>query len=267
MQKQIHIPKSIIDMARDNKLIFFIGAGFSRDFGFPDWNGLVELMLKQVIEDDPKYQPFLSLLETKTMNALDILDNIQNEKRIIRDTIHKEFKYENSKSHLLVKHKKLLNVSSKIITTNYDQLIEKAADGQIEKVVYTNSHLMGRISNLDSFIFKIHGDHEDADKCILLKSDYEKLYNEDNAALSQFKNIIANNTIVFIGFSLSDPYVSNLFNYINKIYDGYQERSYMLTVNDEDFTKFNIKTLKLETYEEIVMFLDQLNEEAKKKKL
>ncbi|MGR5972886.1 SIR2 family NAD-dependent protein deacylase [Bacillus cereus] len=118
----------------------------------------------------------------------------------------------------------MLSISSKLITTNYDQLLEKATDGTIEKVVYTNTHLMGQISNLDSFIFKIHGDHEEADKCVLLKEDYNKLYDYDNAALAQFKNIITNNTVLFIGFSLADPYISNLFQYINTLYKGYHEK-------------------------------------------
>lgn len=266
MIKNIFIPKSVVENAKENRLVFFIGAGFSRDFGFPDWEGLVRLMLNKIIEDSPEYKPFLELLENGRMGVLDILEHIKSEKKIIRDTIYKEFKYDSSKSKLLDKHKKIFNISKKIITTNYDQLLEKAAEGSIEKVVYTNSHLMGQIYNLDSFIFKIHGDHEDAANCILLKEDYEKLYNHDNSALSQFKHIITNNTVLFIGFSLADPYVRNLFEYINELYKGYQERSYIITVNNEDFSKYNVTNINLGTHDDIVPFLDQLCEEAVKKK-
>ncbi|HDR8389979.1 TPA: SIR2 family protein, partial [Bacillus cereus] len=260
MTNEIFIPKSVIENAKKNKLVFFIGAGFSRDFGFPDWEGLVSLILKKIIEDNQKYKPFLELLESKTLGILEVLEHIKGEKRIIRDTIYKEFKYDSSKSNLLKKHKQLLSISSKLITTNYDQLLEKATDGTIEKVVYTNTHLMGQISNLDSFIFKIHGDHEEADKCVLLKEDYNKLYDYDNAALAQFKNIITNNTVLFIGFSLADPYISNLFQYINTLYKGYHEKSYILTVNNEDFSKYNITNIELDSYEDIVPFLNQLSE-------
>ncbi|UYP07269.1 SIR2 family protein [Priestia megaterium] len=267
MLKHIHIPKTIIDKAQENKLIFFVGAGFSKDFGFPDWNGLVRIMLNKIIEDNPKYRPFLDLLDSQTMSVLEVLEKIKNETRIIRDTIYKEFRYEKNKSTLLEKHKKLLNISSKVITTNYDQLLEKASDGAIQRVVYTNSHLIGQIYNLESFIFKIHGDHEEADNCILLEEDYEKLYKNDNAALSQFESIITNNIIVFIGFSLSDPYVKDLFEYINKLYKGYQEKSYILTVHNEDFSQYNITSLPLETHDDIILFLDQLDGEIEKKKI
>jgi len=265
MKKELFIPNTLIESARNGRLVFFVGAGFSKDFGYPDWKGLVEIMLNKIIKDDPNYKPFLDLLNNGKMEVLDILEHIKKEKRIIRDTIYEEFKFDTSKKALLDKHKKLISISRKIITTNYDQLLENAADGTIQKVVYTNSHLIAQISNLDSFILKIHGDHEEADKCILLKEDYEKLYNSDNSALEQFKNIITNNTVLFIGFSLSDPYISHLFGYINKLYEGYQEKNYILTINNEDFSEYNVTNIKLETYDDIVPFLEALSEEVKKK--
>ncbi|MBS4217488.1 SIR2 family protein [Bacillus sp. FJAT-49711] len=260
MNKDIFIPKSLIKNANDNKLVFFIGAGFSRDFGFPDWHGLVKLILEKIIDDDKSYSPFLDLLESKKLGVLEILEHIKNEKRIIRDTIYNEFKFDTEKTILLEKHKKLLSISTKIITTNYDQLLERAGEGIIEKIIYTNNHLMGQISNRDSFILKIHGDHEDAENCVLLKEDYENLYKHNNAALAQFKNIITNNTVLFLGFSLSDPYVSNLFRYIKELYKGYNEKSYIITINNEDFSQYNVKNINLNTYDEIVPFLDKLHE-------
>ncbi|MCS0791559.1 SIR2 family protein [Cytobacillus firmus] len=260
MANDIFIPKSLIENAKKGNLVFFIGAGFSRDFGFPDWEGLVKIMLEKLIEENQKYKPFLDLLESKTMGILDVLEQIKNEKRIVRDTIYNEFKYDSSKSSFLEKHKKLFGISTKLITTNYDQLLEKAADGKIERVVYTNAHLMGQIHNLDSFILKIHGDHEEAGKCVLLKEDYEKLYNYDNPALAQFKSIIASKTVLFIGFSLADPYVRNLFEYMNDLYGGYHEKSFILTVNNDDFSKYNVTNINLNTHDEIVSFLDQLSE-------
>ncbi|QED47012.1 SIR2 family protein [Cytobacillus dafuensis] len=266
MTKELFIPKSLIENAKNNNLVFFIGAGFSRDFGFPDWNGLVKIMLEKMIDENPKYKPFLALLESGTMGVLDILEHIKSEKRIIRDTIYKEFKYDISKEELLEKHRKLFSISKKIITTNYDQLLEKAAKEQIDKVVYTNAHLMGQIHNFGEFILKIHGDHEFANDCVLLREDYEKLYDKDNAALAQMKSIIASKSILFIGFSLTDPYVSHLFEYVNKIYGGYHEKSFILSVNNDDFTKYNVTNIQLENHDQIVTFLEQLSEKLGEEK-
>lgn len=260
VENEFLIPNSLIENAKNNNLVFFIGAGFSRDFGFPDWNGLVKLMLEKIIEENSEYKPFIELLENKTMGVLDILEYIKSEKRIIRDTIYKRFKYDSRKEKLLEKHRKLFRISKKIITTNYDQLLEKAAKEQIEKIIYTNEHLMGQIHNLNEFILKIHGDHESAGDCVLLREDYEKLYDQDNATLAQMKNMIASKTILFIGFSLSDPYVSNVFEYINKLYSGYHERSFILSVNNEDFTKYNVKNIQLKDHDQIVPFLEQLSD-------
>lgn len=265
MNENFNIPNTLIESARSDKLVFFIGAGFSKEFGFPDWKKLVEIMLKKIIKDDPNFKPFLELLNNGKMNVLDILDQIKNEEKIIRDTIYEEFKFDNSKEALLTKHKKLISISQKIITTNYDPLLEIASQNTIQKIVYTNSHLTAKIVNMDSFIFKIHGDYEDAAKCILLKEDFEKLYKRDNSALEQLKNIITNNTILFIGFSLSDPYISHLFRYLNMIFDGLHEKNYIITVNDEDFSDYNVTNIKLESYDDIIPFLDALSEKIKNK--
>lgn len=265
---QIDIPNTIIEKSIAKRLVFFIGSGFSKDFLYPDWNGLVKKMIKQIITDDPSFKPFLEILENGKMDILKILEEIKNEKKIIRDTIYNEFKFDVQKIHLLEKHKKLLKISTKIITTNYDQLLENAANNieiDIDTIVHTNNHMIGKLPNLESYIYKIHGDHKDADKCILLKEDYEKLYSNKNSAHDQFKNIITNNTIVFIGFSLSDPYVNNLFEYMNEIYNGYNENHFILSINNEDFSKYNIKNIQLKSHDEIPAFLDLLAEKIKLK--
>ncbi|MGS2751315.1 SIR2 family protein [Bacillus zanthoxyli] len=266
MTQQIHIPNSITEAALENRLIFFIGAGFSKDFGYPDWEGLVKKFLQQIILDDPAVEPFLTLLEAKKMELLDVLDYIKEEKNIIRDIIKDEFKYDDTKASLLSKHKKLFEISQKVITTNYDKLLENAGGNSVELIVHTNSHMVAKLSTLDSYIYKIHGDHLDAGNCILLKEQYESLYKIDNAALEQLKAIISNNVVLFIGFSMNDPYITNLLTYINKIYDGYNEKGFILTTNNDNFSKYNIKNINLEDYSKISLFLDQLIETIKKKR-
>lgn len=264
--EKIFIPSSLIDKCIDNKIVFFVGAGFSKDFNYPDWKQLVNIMLRKIIKDKPKFSPFLEILENGSMGVLEILEVIKDEKQIIRDTIHDEFIYDNQKEYLLKKHRKLLDISSKIITTNYDKLLENASNHKIEPVLHTNNHMIGKLLNLNSYIYKLHGDHKEAGKCILLKEDYEKLYNNDNSALEQFKNIITNNTIIFIGFSLTDPYVSNMFQYINRIYEAFQPKNYIVSVNNEDFSNYNVENIKLETHEEVFPFLELLNQKIEEQK-
>ncbi|UPJ18595.1 SIR2 family protein [Bacillus cereus] len=267
MPQEIHIPNSITDAALNNRLVFFIGAGFSKDFDYPDWEGLVIKFLQKIILDDPSVEPFLNLLKSKKMEILDVLNYIKEEKVIISDIIKDEFKYDDTKASLLSKHKKLFEISQKVITTNYDKLLENAGGNSIELVVHTNTHMVAKLSTLDSFVYKIHGDHLDAGNCILLKEQYDSLYKIDNAALEQLKAIISNNVVLFIGFSMNDPYIANLCTYINKIYDGYNEKGFILTTNNEDFSEYNIKNINLKEHTNIPLFLDKLIAEIKKKKL
>ncbi|MFI2959709.1 SIR2 family protein [Priestia sp. JSM ZJ58] len=259
LKNSINVPNPIIDAAINGNLVFFIGSGFSKDFGYPDWKGLVEGILGNLIYEDSGYEPYRTLLKSGKMTVLDVLEQIKNEKRVIGDAIHNTFSYDKSKNHLLEKHKKLFSISKKIITTNYDKLLENATEEDISSFSYNNTHMVAQLPSKNAYIYKIHGDYLEADNCILLKEDYENLYSKDNAALTQFKNIIINNCVVFIGFSMSDPYVTNLFEYINEIFHGYHAKSYIVTVNDDDFSKYNVKRIKLENYDQINLFLDSLS--------
>ncbi|MEX3746522.1 SIR2 family protein [Lysinibacillus xylanilyticus] len=265
MSNTIFIPKNLIDKVSENKVVIFVGSGFSKVCGYPDWHGLVSIFLEKMIEDDPKYKPFLELHKTSTMDILDILNQIKEEKKIIRDTIYNQFKFIGDNEDL-ENHRLLLKISKKIITTNYDPLLERAAGPTLQKVVYTNKHLVAKLSNSDSFIFKLHGDYEEADSCVLLREDYEKLYSIENSALEQFKNIITNNVVVFIGFSMSDPYVKFVFDYINKIYEGYEEKNYLITASNDAISHSNIQKVVLNSYDEIPQFLNELYDLALKKK-
>ncbi|UNJ81299.1 hypothetical protein [Metabacillus dongyingensis] len=38
----MNIPMDITEAIKNNKLVFFVGSGFSKTLGFPDWNNLVK---------------------------------------------------------------------------------------------------------------------------------------------------------------------------------------------------------------------------------
>lgn len=251
---------------REERLVFFIGSGFSLNY-YPHWEGLVKLILKDLIDnspsDKPKFEYLLHGLENRYIEIFEVLEKIKSHKskayRIIKDT----FKFRNNKEEL-IKHKKLLQVSTKIITTNYDNLLEIASNHTIEPVLYTNDMGLSDLPEMDEYIFKIHGDYKEANNCVFFKDDYDKLYSKDGNALNEFKRIVTDSRIIFIGFSMSDPYISYLFEYIHKLYHNLKKPHYILTTGNEDFSNYGIQSIPLKNYDEINDFLDNLLIEKEK---
>ncbi|QWG56866.1 hypothetical protein EXW26_16275 [Bacillus mycoides] len=252
----------------EEKLVFFIGSGFSLDY-FPDWQGLVKEILEDLIANTAankaKYQYLLDGLENKFIGVLDVLEQIKDDNhssRIYR-LIKNIFSFKGNRENL-VKHKKLLQISKKVITTNYDQLFENACDFSIDTIVHTNDISLSDLSETKDFIFKIHGDYKESNKCIFFKESFERLYMEDNNALNEFKRIITDSRIIFIGFSMSDPYVAFLFEYMSKLYQNLKKPHYILTTGNEDFSKYGVSPIPLSNWEEIDKYFDfLLSEKAK----
>lgn len=242
-----------------NELVIFVGAGLSTNFGFPSWKDLVKEILEMLIEYDGAYRNYLPLLDDPAIDILTILGfiKIKGDEKKVRDYIEERFTIPTSTTtETLQLHRKLFEVSQKVITTNYDGLLEDASG--IKKVCYNNRHRVSNLNTYDNYIFKIHGDYEEAAECILFLDDYKALYEKDHAAINELKNLIRNSTIIFVGFSLSDPFVTSIFKYIKELYDGLIRSHYVLTTSNDDFSEFGVKTLKLDSYNEIDGYLEEL---------
>lgn len=245
----------IIDALKNNKLILFVGSGFSKSQGFPDWNGLIKTILSKFSKENSKYQILIDGLESGMFSSLEVLDKIKDKKKDIYSVLDKEIDKPLNDLNLEL-HKKLGKVSSKIITTNYDRLLEEAT--KYKKIVFDNTYHIANISEIDNFILKLHGCIENPDKCILFQDDYEELYSE-TPAIEKLRSLISDHTILFIGFSLSDEYVRKQFDYIYNIYKGYTKNHYLLTTDKR--TNFDgVSTIVIDSWSEIEVFFDRLIE-------
>ncbi|WP_136607483.1 SIR2 family protein [Paenibacillus dokdonensis] len=245
----------IIDALKKNKLILFIGSGFSKPLGFPDWNGLITKILSEISREETKYQVLIDGLASNMFSSLEVLDKIKDKKKDIYSVLDKEIDRPLNNMNLEL-HKKVGRVSSKIITTNYDRLLEEAT--KYKKIVFDNTYHIANISEIDNFILKLHGCIESPDKCILFQDDYEELYSE-TPAIEKLRSLISDHTILFIGFSLSDEYVRKQFDYIYNIYKGYTKNHYLLTT-DKNTNFDGVSSIVIDSWSEIEVFFDQLIE-------
>lgn len=110
----------------------------------------------------------------------------------------------------LVKTRK--NIGS-IITTNYDQLIEK---------IFEFSPLIGNnilLSNPYGSVYKIHGCTSDYNNIIMTENDYINFNNKYELIRAQLLSLFIHNPIIFIGYSISDTNIKQLlktvFSYVD----------------------------------------------------
>src|SRR5258707_514482 len=122
------IPTEIREAIKKDRLIIFAGSGLSRRFNRHSWMQLVKDILNEI--NDLKLKAFIPLIDNGLMTPIEVLDKLKNEHNKIHKYIENNFKIDNSS--ILQTHKKIIALSSKIITTNYDTAFEEA-----DNTVYT----------------------------------------------------------------------------------------------------------------------------------
>lgn len=247
---------------KDDSLVIFVGAGMSMPFGFPSWTRLVQNILKDIKDDGPFNFPYY-LKQGDNINIFKALNELEHKEynSRVKISLNKEITSIKVDESKLGKHKKLWELCDKIITTNYDKVLEKPKPEGV--VVFSNGNEFQQSQSIkgNPFLYKIHGDIDNPDTCILFESDYKKLYKEGNSDLKTFDSLLLNKTILFIGFSLKDPFVANQMEYLSNLYKGYNQEHYILQEIPEDFSKYNVKSISIENWNDgFDAFLDELIE-------
>ncbi len=224
----MNIPESLIERISKNKVVVFVGAGLSIQAGLPSWNKIVEVILDGIGDREPKKDKFKNALADGILSPLEVLTKIERHKEYAIEYLDKEIRSYDSVKPTSI-HKKIGMISTNIITTNYDCLLDENYPN-FEKINYSNNYKISKLSEYQNYIFKIHGDIHEPDKCILFPSQYENLYSDKvSSSVFELKKIISEKSILFIGFSLSDPYINHVFEFISNVYNGFTPEHYIIT--------------------------------------
>jgi hypothetical protein len=210
------------------EILIFVGSGLSINAGLPNWPTLLNQLasewgaahpgsprrakLKKLLEER-KYPPAGDLIRKLYPNDLEF-------RQALRNTLH---------AAPTALHHALESLPwSRIITTNYDLLIEEVCKGVpavapsmrggfvVSNVPTVPVRTMASIdSETDRLIFKIHGSiGVDSSTIVIGKSDYADLYESDRKAhvLSTLQTLIRRSKLIlFIGYGHRDPYFQNVW--------------------------------------------------------
>ncbi len=202
----------------NNKCILMIGSGISKKcFGkdrknLPNWYQFLESFMnyqyknkkyslkeyteiKNMLKDSNKFQIIAGDLIEKTdiREFREFLENIFSPKDIYPSYLHK----------LLC-----LFPFRAIITTNYDNLIEKSyyeIYKRFPKLISYMDIKQGAEISKNFFIAKIHGDIEDPSTIIISQIDYMNLIHNSPNYIEFLSKLFKEYTFLFTGYSFSDP--------------------------------------------------------------
>ncbi|WP_026835448.1 SIR2 family protein [Eubacterium xylanophilum] len=249
----------ILRKARDEgQLVIFVGAGVSKASGIPLWKEVVDKIAEHLnIEVDnvdtlkiPQY--YYNAREKNEYNKL-IKEILLADKDIETNELHNE----------------IIKIDAHtIITTNYDNLIERAAEDNsvFLDVISCDSDLAYRSGEKE--LIKMHGDFIH-DNIVLKEDDYYSYSRNFRLIENYVKSFVGTKVVLFLGYSFSDPDIKHIFGWVKNILNDDFQPAYLFDVeNDYDpneeayYKKFGINVMYSS-----VMFPDDNSEEDKSKKL
>lgn len=256
MKEFINESKRIIQKsAQNNKLVLFVGAGVSANSGFPLWANLIE-KIKGKIKVPDDFRDELKIAQ--------YYYNSRGEKEYY-EFLKEEFNIEADPNLI---HDVLLELNPcHIITTNYDDLIEKQAKkkGMFFDVVSKDTDLPYTPNN--RMIIKMHGDLQNRN-IVFKEDDYLSYSNNFKLIETYIKSLFSTNTILFVGYSLSDIDVKMMFQWIKDILGKDLPKPYFLKIDKIDseidmneFEYYKNKGINILYYSQIAKFIDETNSE------
>ncbi|WP_028594645.1 SIR2 family protein [Paenibacillus assamensis] len=220
MDKINRYVKEIIEASKSGKLVFFVGAGLSTLSNYPQWWQLVNRYYEQLYGKTKEG----SYSSDDYLRIPQMFYDVCGEKDYDR-ILENVFSVEKETNQI---HDKMIALNPvHIITTNYDNLIERACGkrGKYFSVISGDEDIARATSS--RYLLKVHGDFSRGFKganVVLKESDYIN-YEQNFPLISNLmKTIMATHTIVFIGYGLGDYNIKMLMNWVKKLQnDSYKE--------------------------------------------
>jgi hypothetical protein len=209
------VSSTIRELAQDRKLIPFIGAGFSIPLGLPAWSELIRRLAVQLDWDPDVF------MQSGNNNYLQLAEYYVLKKSIgeLRYELSKGLQIDINKLKSSEAHKLLTEISTKAIyTTNYDEGIENAFELYKKKFsVIRNINDLKNAKENATLIYKFHGDFINDDSLVLTETSYFDRMQFEAPLDIRLRSDILDNTLLFLGYSLSDINIRTIFYKLSKI--------------------------------------------------
>lgn len=247
-----------ISQLNEQSISAFIGAGLSKPCGMPDWEELVK-PYAQKLGINPKEMPYPRILQYSLHQKADYSFFLATLKSL------------EDKCHPQVAHRLIARLNlSRIWTTNYDSLLERAYQDECMRyqIVASDDDLYN-LNYRSNQIIKMHGSltQEKTTDIVLLESEYENYHFHRKGIIHLLENDIRNKCILYLGCSFDDPnirrFVASVWHqkvtgtpsFLFTVPPKQAEKQLFYNCWKNDLTNYNIKIIELSDYTQINSFL------------
>lgn len=207
-------PQSLVLELAARRCIVFLGAGVSAgcisesEKSPPDWKNFLYDLKEKMRQKSPQSYVEGLIKSEKYLDAAEIIVNNIEQSDLsahIRETFVTP-RFEPSEFHKIV-----LEIDPKVvITTNYDDIYDTYCRTGIAKKGYNvcryyETHIGNDLRSPIRLIAKMHGCVNDPTKIILSRSQYFRAKQEYGQFYNVLNALFMTNTVLFLGYSLSDP--------------------------------------------------------------
>ena len=237
---ELLIPQSLKAYLASNDVIPLIGAGVSMSVdnkdgsrAFPSWPELLKRAANKLKDENlDAYSQMVNLqVETDMYQEAARVAQTQLSGRRWVEFLNSQFaidfkQFDDSCKAL---PKAIWQLSNRIVTLNYDKVLEWAHEESANLCVFDNANHsqlaeFTRVNNKE-MLWHLHGKIENPKHMVLTPQSYNRLYQEDAeehylAALTKFKELLSNKIILFIGCSLDDAELLAEIAKQNELFDG-----------------------------------------------
>lgn len=217
----------LIDKIRNNDVILWVGAGFSLYAGMPNVEKIKKAILDACTDEEKVVTEKISDLSDRAKEFVEMRNGSKNELgQILSNLI--DIDPLSLKTHTLVSEIPQINT---IITTNYDTLFEEAYGSRRLTVIKKDINIPYAVNDR-VHLYKIHGDIKDPDSLVITKNDYTNFFRSMNQPIwTKVKSLLAEKTILFIGYSLEDQNIDFLLDDVISSLGENLKESFLVTPN------------------------------------
>lgn len=196
----------LIALIGNKEVVLWAGSGLSLEAGYPSGAEFCDIICKAAKSENDK--EILSKHKTVLMNIAMEFEQLYSRDELIGlvSTHFDKAPTKGLRAHYLCTQIPQIDT---IITTNYDRLFEYVYGDRLNTVVGTQykAHDKKPVT-----LYKIHGDSSDSASVVLTSKDYAKFYEGlDSLIWNKLKSILAEHSVLFIGYSLEDKNIEDIF--------------------------------------------------------
>ena len=211
------VPECLLQAHEDGRVVLFCGAGISYPAGLPGFKDLTEKIYDDLkVTPDPVQQAALKVKQFD--RALGLLEEqVVGGRDIVRQSLAKILTPALATPNATAAHEALLTLGrngdgqTRLITTNYDRLFEKAIADKGLDISRHQAPLLPVPNNRWDGLVYLHGRlpdnpaHGDLDDLIVSSGDFGRAYLTERWAARFVGELFRNYTVCFVGYSIDDP--------------------------------------------------------------